>query len=50
MVWLATKANQSTVAAFARVAWRTVGAMCERVSAQVLDPARLERVGEHRGR
>lgn len=42
VVWLATKTDKSTVAAFTRVAWRTVGAMCERVSAQVLDPARLE--------
>lgn len=42
VVWLATKTDKSTVAAFVRVAWRTVGAMCERVSAQVLDAARLE--------
>jgi len=26
---------------FARVAWRTVGAMCERVAAEKLDPTRL---------
>jgi transposase len=41
VVWLVTRADKSTVATFARVAWRTVGAMCERVSADVLDPDRL---------
>ena len=41
VVWLVTRSDKSTVATFARVAWRTVGAMCERVSADVLDPDRL---------
>lgn len=41
VVWLTTRSDKSTVAAFARVAWRTVGAMCERVAADVLDPDRL---------
>ena len=41
VVWLVTRSDKSTVATFARVAWRTVGAMCQRVSADVLDPERL---------
>ena len=41
VVWLTTRSDKSTVATFARVAWRTVGAMCERVAADVLDPDRL---------
>jgi hypothetical protein len=42
VVWLVTRSDKTTVAAFARVAWRTVGAMCERVAADVIDPHRLE--------
>jgi transposase len=42
VVWLVTRSDKTTVAAFARVVWRTVGAMCERVSADVIDPHRLE--------
>jgi len=42
VVWLVTRSDKSTVAAFARVAWRTVGAMCQRVAADVIDPHRLE--------
>lgn len=42
VVWLATKTDKSTVATFTRVAWRTVGAMCQRVAADAVDPARLE--------
>jgi transposase len=42
VVWLVTRSDKTTVASFARVAWRTVGAMCQRVWADVLDPARLE--------
>ena len=42
VVWLVTRSDKSTVAAFARVAWRTVGAMCGRVAADVIDPHRLE--------
>jgi len=41
VVWLVTKADKTTVATFARVAWRTVGAMCQRVAAEKLDPQRL---------
>lgn len=39
--WLVTKADKTTVSTFARVAWRTVGAMCERVAPETLDPDRL---------
>ncbi len=41
VVWLTTRADKTTVSTFARVAWRTVGAMCQRVSAEKLDPDRL---------
>ncbi len=41
VVWLVTKADKSTVATFARIAWRTVGAMCQRVAGEKLDPHRL---------
>lgn len=41
VVWLVTKADKTTVAQFARVAWRTVGAMCQRVADEKLDPDRL---------
>jgi transposase len=40
-VWLATKTDKSTVAVFCRVTWRTVGAMCDRVAAEKLDPDRF---------
>lgn len=42
VVWLVTRSDKTTVSAFARVAWRTVGAMCERIAADKLDPHRLE--------
>ena len=41
MAWLVTKTDKTTVAGFARTSWRTVGAICERVVADVLDPDRL---------
>ena len=41
VAWLVTKTDKTTVSAFARVAWRTVGAICERVVVDVLDPDRL---------
>jgi transposase len=40
-VWLATKCDKKTVAAFCRVTWRTVGAMCSRIVTEKLDPDRL---------
>lgn len=41
VAWLVTKTDKTTVSGFARVSWRTVGAICERVAADVLDPGRL---------
>lgn len=41
VAWLVTKTDKTTVSAFARVSWRTVGAICERVVLDVLDPDRL---------
>lgn len=41
VAWLVTKADKTTVSSFARVAWRTVGAICERVVVDVLDTDRL---------
>lgn len=40
--WLATKMDKTAVTRLVRVAWVSVGAICERVSAAELDPARLE--------
>jgi transposase len=44
VAWLATRTDKTTVSTFARVAWRTVGAICERVCGDVLDPDRLSRL------
>ncbi|MGH3630818.1 MAG: ISL3 family transposase [Sciscionella sp.] len=41
VAWLVTKTDKSTVCTFARIAWRTVGAICQRVAAHVLDTERL---------
>ncbi|HPY26192.1 MAG TPA: transposase [Mycobacterium sp.] len=41
VAWLVTKTDKTTVGGFARISWRTVGAICERVAADVLDPDRL---------
>ncbi|MGH3750841.1 MAG: ISL3 family transposase [Micromonosporaceae bacterium] len=41
VAWLVTKTDKTTICAFARIGWRTVGAICERVAADVLDPGRL---------
>lgn len=41
VAWLVTKTDKTTVSSFARVAWRTVGAICERVAPDVSDPDRL---------
>nr|WP_219070867.1 transposase [Candidatus Mycobacterium methanotrophicum] len=39
--WLVAKTDRTTASAFARIAWRTVGAICGRVAADVPDPGRL---------
>jgi transposase len=41
VAWLAAKTDKTTLSGFARISWRTVGAICERVVADVLDPDRL---------
>jgi transposase len=41
VAWLVTKTDKMTVCTFARIGWRTVGVICERVSVDVLDPGRL---------
>lgn len=45
IAWLvarADKTSKTTVSRFARIAWRTVGAICERVVAEQLDATRFE--------
>lgn len=42
IAWLVTRADKTTVSQFARIAWRTVGAICERVVAEQLDESRFE--------
>lgn len=32
VAWLVTKTDKTTICAFARIVWRTVGVICERVS------------------
>lgn len=41
VAWLAARTDKTTISAFARICWRTVGAICERVAADVLDADRL---------
>jgi transposase len=42
VAYLATRTDKTTIARLVRVAWRTVGRIVERVSADELDPRRLE--------
>lgn len=35
IAWLVTRADKTTVASFARIVWRTVGAICERISDEI---------------
>ena len=41
VAWLATTMDKTAIARLMRVSWRTVGAICERVVADRLDPERL---------
>jgi transposase len=41
VAWLVTKADKRTICRFARIVWRTVGAIAQRVVKDVLDPQRL---------
>src|SRR3954451_3205299 len=49
VAWLAVNTSKTAVAELMRVAWRTVGAICERVAAEARQasdlPAGLERIG-----
>ena len=42
VAWLVTRTDKSSVSAFAKVAWRTVGAICERVVDDQLDGTRFQ--------
>ena len=42
VVWLVTRADKTSVSTFTRIAWRSVGAICERVVAEQLDDTRFE--------
>lgn len=42
IAWLVTRADKTTVATFARIAWRTVGAICQRVVDDQLDETRFD--------
>jgi transposase len=46
VAWLATRMDKSAVRRLARIAWQTVGAICQRVVADRLDPDRLEELVE----
>ncbi|MBW3665788.1 MAG: transposase, partial [Actinobacteria bacterium] len=42
VAWLATKTDQTAITNLCRITWRTVGRICDRVVADVLDPHRLD--------
>ncbi len=42
VAWCTSKMDKTTVTKLTRIAWRTVGMICERVVAEELDPKRLE--------
>ena len=42
VAWCTSKLDKTTVTKLTRIAWRTVGMICERVVAEELDPRRLE--------
>ncbi|MCL5048808.1 MAG: ISL3 family transposase [Firmicutes bacterium] len=42
VAWSTSKIDKTTVTKLTRIAWRTVGMICERVVAEELDPKRLE--------
>lgn len=42
VAWLATAMDKTALARLMRIAWRTVGSICERVVADGLDPGRLD--------
>src|SRR6266511_2491435 len=46
VAWLATRMDKSAVRRLVRIAWQTVGAICERVVSDELNPARLDELFE----
>ncbi len=42
VAWLATRMDKTAVTQLVRVAWQTIGAICQRVVADRLDPGRLD--------
>ncbi len=46
VAWLATRMDKSAVGRLVRIAWQTVGAICERVVADELDAGRLDELFE----
>lgn len=46
VAWLATRMDKSAVRRLVRIAWQTVGAICERVVADGLDAGRLDELFE----
>ena len=46
VAWLATKTDKSTICRLVRIDWSTVGRIIARVTAEELDPARLENLFE----
>src|SRR6266542_1597209 len=46
VAWLATRMDKTAVRRLTRIAWQTVGAICQRVAADELDPGRLEALFE----
>ena len=49
IAWLVTRADKTSVSVFARIAWRTVGAICERVVAGQLDDTQFRVHGQYWG-
>jgi transposase len=46
VAWLATRMDKTAVRRLTRIAWQTVGAICQRVVADELDPGRLDELFE----
>jgi transposase len=46
VAWLTTTMDKTAIARLVRIAWRTVGRICERVVAEELDPDRLDQLFE----
>jgi transposase len=42
VAWLATRTDKTAITVLVRVAWRTVGRICERIADEVIDDTRLD--------